>query len=153
MEKRKPSYTVGGNVNWYSHYGKWYKSEVAQSYPTLCDPMDYSPPDFSVHGIFQARVLEWVAISFSRGSSRLRDRTQISRIVDRRFPSEPPGKPQKMVWRFFKKLGIELPYDPATPLLGIYPDKIYHLKRYMHPNVHSCTIYNSQSIEASKVHQ
>ena len=42
---------------------------VAQSCPTLCDPMDCSPPGFSVHGISQARILEWVAISFSRGSS------------------------------------------------------------------------------------
>ena len=42
-------------------------SEVAQSYPTLCDPMDYSLSDSSVHGIFQARVLEWITISFSRG--------------------------------------------------------------------------------------
>ena len=40
-------------------------SEVTQSCPTLCDPMDYSPPGCSVHGIFQAIVLEWVAISFS----------------------------------------------------------------------------------------
>ena len=46
---------------------KW--SEVAQSCPTLCDPMDCSLPGSSVHGIFQARVLEWIAISFSRGSS------------------------------------------------------------------------------------
>jgi len=45
------------------------ESEVAQSCPTLCDPMDCSLPGFSVHGIFQARVPEWVAISFSRGSS------------------------------------------------------------------------------------
>ena len=44
-------------------------SEVAQSCPTLCDPMDCRPPGSSVHGIFQARVLEWVAISFSRRSS------------------------------------------------------------------------------------
>ena len=43
---------------------------VAQLCPTLCNPMDCSPPGSSVHGIFQARVLEWVAISFSRGSSR-----------------------------------------------------------------------------------
>ena len=43
------------------------ESEVAQLCPTLCDPMDCSPPGSSVHGIFQARVLEWVAISFSRG--------------------------------------------------------------------------------------
>ena len=48
-------------------------SEVAQSCPTLRDPMDCSPPGSSVHGIFQARILEWVAISFSRGSSRSRD--------------------------------------------------------------------------------
>ena len=41
------------------------ESEVAQSCPTLCDPMDYSLPGSSVHGIFQARILEWVAISFS----------------------------------------------------------------------------------------
>ena len=43
------------------------KSEVAQSGPTLSDPMDCSPPGFSVHGIFQARVLEWGAIAFSAG--------------------------------------------------------------------------------------
>ena len=61
------------------------ESEVAQSCPTLCDPMDCSPPGSSVHGIFQVRVLEWVAISFSRGSSQLRDQTQVSRIVGRRF--------------------------------------------------------------------
>ena len=41
------------------------ESEVAQSCPTLCDPMDCSPPGSSVHGIFQARVLEWGAIAFS----------------------------------------------------------------------------------------
>ena len=49
------------------------ESEVAQSCPTLCDPMECSLPGSSVHGILQARVLEWVAISFSRGSSRPRD--------------------------------------------------------------------------------
>ena len=61
------------------------ESEVAQSCPSLCDPMDCSLPHSSIHGIFQARVLEWVAISFSRGSSRPRDWTQVSRIVGRRF--------------------------------------------------------------------
>ena len=45
------------------------ESEVAQSCPTLCDPMGCSPPGSFTHGIFQARVVEWVAISFSRGSS------------------------------------------------------------------------------------
>ena len=48
---------------------------VAQSWLTLSDSMDYSPPDFSVHGVSQARILEWVAISFSRGSSRTKDQT------------------------------------------------------------------------------
>ena len=47
----------------------------AQSCPTLCNPMDCSPQDASVHGIFQARILEWVAISSSRGSSLPRDWT------------------------------------------------------------------------------
>ena len=46
------------------------ESEVAQSCPTLSDPMDCSPPGSSVHGIFQARVLEWVAIAFSRGQPK-----------------------------------------------------------------------------------
>ena len=62
---------------------KW--SEVAQSCPTLCDPVNYSPPGSSVHGVLQARILEWVAISFSRGSSPPRDRTQVSHIAGRGF--------------------------------------------------------------------
>ena len=59
--------------------------EVAQSCQTLCYPMEYNPPGSSVHGIFQARILEWVAISFSRGSSQPRDWTQVSCIVGRCF--------------------------------------------------------------------
>ena len=51
---------------------------VIKSCTTLCDPMDCSPPGSSVHGIFQARILEWVAISFSRGFSQPRDWTRIS---------------------------------------------------------------------------
>ena len=54
------------------------ESEVAQSCLTLWDPMDCSLPGFSVHGILQARVLEWVTISFSRGSSQPRNWTHIS---------------------------------------------------------------------------
>ena len=48
-----------------------------QSCPTLCDPMDYSPPGSSVHGILQARRLEWLARPSSRGSSRPRDGAQV----------------------------------------------------------------------------
>ena len=61
------------------------ESEVAQSCPTLCDPMDCSLSGSSVHGIFQARVLEWIAISFSRESSWPRDRTWVSHIAGRHF--------------------------------------------------------------------
>ena len=59
--------------------------KVAQSHPTLCDPMDCSLPGSSVLGILQARILEWVTISFSRGSSLHRDRTQVSRIGSTHF--------------------------------------------------------------------
>ena len=64
----------------------WNKeSEVAQSCQTLCDPMDCSLPSSSVHGILQARILEWVAISFSRRSSWPRDWTRVSCIEGRNF--------------------------------------------------------------------
>ena len=59
------------------------ESEVAQSCLTLCDPMDCSLPGSSIHGIFQTRILKWVAISFSRESSQLRDQTQVSCIAGR----------------------------------------------------------------------
>ena len=58
---------------------------VIQSCPTLCDPMDCSLPGSSVHGISQARILEWIAISFSRESSQLRDQTCVSCIAGRFF--------------------------------------------------------------------
>ena len=58
---------------------------VAQLCQILCDPMDCGLPGSSIHGIFQARILEWVAISFSRGSSQPRDRIWVSHIVGRLF--------------------------------------------------------------------
>ena len=60
-------------------------SSVPQSCPTLCDPMDYSLPDSPIHGIFQARILEWVAISSSRRSSRPRNQICVSYVscIDR----------------------------------------------------------------------
>ena len=60
-----------------------FESEVAQSCPTLCDPVD--PPGSFIHGILQAIILEWVAISFSRGSSQPRDQTRVSHIAGRHF--------------------------------------------------------------------
>ena len=68
-----------------------------QSCTTLCDSMDCSPPGYSVQGILQARILEWVAISFSRGSSQPRDGTQVSLHLlhwqTGSLPLAPPGKP------------------------------------------------------------
>ena len=63
------------------------------SRPTLCDPMDCSPPGSSVHGILQSRILEWVVMLSSRGSSQPRYRTCVSCTVGRFFSTEPPGKP------------------------------------------------------------
>ena len=62
-------------------------------YDSHSDPMDCRPPGCSVHRIFQARILDWVAISFSRWSSWLRDWTQVSCLAGRFFTTEPPGKP------------------------------------------------------------
>ena len=64
-----------------------------QSFPTLCDPLNCSPPDSSAHGILQARILEWAAFSFSRASSPPRDWTLVSCIAGRFLTAEPPGKP------------------------------------------------------------
>ena len=66
---------------------------VKQLCPNLCDPMDCSSPGSSVHGISQARILEWVSISFSRGSSQPRDQTHVSCTAGKFFTAEPPGKP------------------------------------------------------------
>ena len=65
---------------------------VAQSCPTPCDPIDYSPLGSSVCGILQARILEWVAIPFSKGSFWSRDWTRVSCTAGRFFTTEPLGK-------------------------------------------------------------
>ena len=65
---------------------------VTQSCPTLCDPTDCSPPGFSVHGILQARILEWIAIPFSRGTSQPRDWTLVSCLTGRFFTIWASGK-------------------------------------------------------------
>ena len=80
---------------------------VTQSCPTLCDPMDCSPPGSSVHGISQARILEWVAISSSRWPSQPRDRTCISCvscIAGRFFTTEPLDHNE--LWKIHQEMGI-----------------------------------------------
>ena len=66
---------------------------VAKLCLTLCRPMDCSPPASPVYRIFQARILGWVAITLSRGSSQPKDQTHNSCIAGRFFTTEPPGRP------------------------------------------------------------
>ena len=82
-------------------------AQLLQSCLTVCNPMDYSPPDSSVHGIFQARRLEWVAMPSSRGSSWPRDQIHVSCVActaGRFLTTEPPGSPfycpflQNIMW-------------------------------------------------------
>ena len=66
---------------------------VTKSCLTFCDPMDYSLPGSSIHEISHTRILEYIAISFSRNSSQPRDWTLVSSLTDIFFTTEPPGKP------------------------------------------------------------
>ena len=77
--------------------GSTVKVLVAQLCPTLCEPMNYSPPGSSVHGIFQARILEWVAIPFSRRPSQPRDRSRSPTLQADSLPSEPQEGDSKPV--------------------------------------------------------
>ena len=83
----------------------------AQSCLIFCDPMDYSPPSSSVHGIFQAKILEWVAIPFSKASSQLRDQTCVSCIscmAGEFFATVPPAQREhkgNYVWSRLGKCG------------------------------------------------
>ena len=80
------------------------KVKVTQSCLTLCDPMDYT-----VHGILQARILEWIAFSFSWGSSQPRDRTQVSRIAGRFFTRWATRKDPKVHRASFKNISLVKP--------------------------------------------
>ena len=120
---------LGGNVHWSSHYGRQYAATAAkslQSCPTLCDPIDGSPPGSPVPGILQARILEWVAISFSnawRWKVKVKSlspvwlwatpwtaayRAPLSIGFSRQeYWSGVPSPSPKTVWGFLKKLGIK----------------------------------------------
>ena len=137
--------------------------EVTQSCPTFCDPMDYSLPGSSIHGIFQARVLEWVAISFSRVSSWPRDRTHIWCIGKQIFTTEPPGKttyiymsilfnPQdildigsvqfshSVMSDSLRPHGLQHARHPCPlPTLGVFPNSC-PLSRWCHPTISSSVV-------------
>ena len=91
-------------------------AKLLQSCLTLFDHMDCSSPSSSVHGILQVRILEWVAISFSRGSSQTKDQTCISCLLHWRvdsLPLAPPGKPTS------QSVGVQICISDAP-----YPDEV-----------------------------
>ena len=75
-------------------------ARLLQSCPTLCEPMNYSLPVSSVHGILQARILEWVAMPSSRGSSGHRDQACVSYLLHWQVGSLPLAPPGKPLWDF-----------------------------------------------------
>ena len=91
----------------------------AQSGPAVCDPMDDSLPGCSVHGIFQARILEWVAMSYFRASSRSTDRTRISCVS---------CNGRQILYHLATWEAQELPCDPTILLPSKYPKEQYHRK-------------------------
>ena len=92
----------------------WVKVFVTQTCLALCDLMKRNLPSSSVHGILQARILGWVAIPFSSGSSQPRDRTQVSHMAGRSFAIWATKLSQlcwKWKWKLVTQLGITL-FDP-----------------------------------------
>ena len=96
---------------------------VAMSCPTLCNPTDCSLSGSSVHGISQARILKWVAISFSRGSSQTRGQTCVYCLAGGFFTTEPPGKPKREKANLQKPLLHNLP-EPLRVQRHRFLDKL-----------------------------
>ena len=95
-----------------------YVCVCTQSCQIVCDPMDCSPPGSSVHGIFQVRILDWVAISYSRGSSQPRDQTHISCVscIGRRILYYPP--PGKLTGLLASSMEASLTCSGSTSQVG-----------------------------------
>ena len=105
----------------------------------LCNPMDHSPPGSSIHGILQARILEWVVISFFRGSSQPRDWTQVSHIAGRCFNLWSTREAQYMYHNF-------LIYSSADGHLGCF-----HVLGNVNSAVMNIEVHVSLSILVSSV--
>ena len=96
LTSQSVSYLTYSVIGWTHLASPWthiIQRACMQLCPILCDPINYSPPGSSVHEILQAKILEWVAITFFRESSQSRDQTCISCIAGGFFPTEPLGKP------------------------------------------------------------
>ena len=114
------------------------RAKLLQLCPTLCNCVDYSTPGYSVHRILQARIMEWDAMSSSRGSSRPRDQTHISCVYC-------------MCLLHWQVDSLPLaPPDPAITLLDLNPrDENFCLHKNMYTIVHSSFIYNSQKLKTA----
>ena len=98
-----------------------------QSCLTLCDPMDRSLPGSSVPGILQARILKWVAVSFFRGSSQPRDRTQVLTLQADSLLSKPPGKPHYSSGSLqnIPRTGHPVPWEGLRTFRGSLPGYLW----------------------------
>ena len=107
----------------HGYSAQWLGVEVCakslQSRPTLGDPMDCSPPGSSVHGTLQARIMEWVAISFSRGPSPSRDQTSVFCIADGFFTHQASREAQHLCLKAHY-LGCFLEVDLDAAIQGRY---------------------------------
>ena len=103
-------YWLSTSVFSWLFYAHWKSESESHSVMTLCDPTDYT-----VHGILQARILEWVSFPFSRGSSQPRDRTQVSLIADGFFTGWATREAQEY-WS-----GYPIPSPADLPDPGIEP--------------------------------
>ena len=113
----------------------WVPAITFQSCLTLCNPVDFSQPGSSDHGILQARILGWVAIPFFRRSSWPRDQTHVScgfRATSRFFTTEPPGKPLSRLYQPIKnkQLNTILPLNTLFTLEFLRPQFKNSLNRY-----------------------
>ena len=115
---------------------------VIQLCPTFCNPMDCSSPGSSVHGILQARILEWVAIPFSRGSSQPRAQTQVSCIAGRCFTiwatREAPKSWYKcwLFWQFLSHGAVQIApwWFVGVSLLPLDPERYLQMVSYELPS-------------------
>ena len=109
-------------------------AELGASCLTLCNTVDCSPPGSSVHGISQARVLEWVAISCSRGSSRPRDRTSSlasPALAGGFFTTEPPRSPYT---------SLQLPHGQLPTLVQYFSFRTYQCLAHTRDIANICLI-------------
>ena len=102
--------------------------------------MDCSPPGFSVHEIFQARILEWVAISFSRGSSQPRDEPRSPALQADSLPTELQGKPMTNLDSILKSRGITLPTQVHLVKAMVFPVVMY-----------GCEIWTNKKTEQRRI--